>query len=383
MAVQARMLRISYNFNQSMLNQLRKLGRDFLNSYFRQIQLGPESSYAKEYRVWQTIVRDLPDDLDPHIVKGLQEHAGRDQRRYFFDYRKRATIDPLGGCLLNSNQVIVDSIPYGLDFGVTSPSFFSYRFRKKRVIHVNEAVSIRYGWNNYWHFLNDVLGQMCMLDDFGIPFETPIVVPNEARSIRFVQEAFQRSAWLRNRRWIFQTSDVWVVADRWYFCRTQPPEIEYLLRSLHHLGATNPSSGDQRMVYVSRRTAHDRRLQNETEIEEIARMAGLDVLEPRSLQLAEQMSVFANAVLVVGPHGSGLTNLLFRRSHPMVLFELFPSDCIRPHYFWLSQQFGHGYSAMMGSQLLNNEYWLNPTLFKSHLDQIISTLAKRTQHLES
>lgn len=71
----------------------------------------------------------------------------------------------------------------------------------------------------------------------------------------------------------------------------------------------NPSAPEK--IYISRASASARRMVNEKELEAALSEAGFTImtLEGRSFQ--EQVALFSRAKVVVGPHGSGLANVIF------------------------------------------------------------------------
>lgn len=66
-----------------------------------------------------------------------------------------------------------------------------------------------------------------------------------------------------------------------------------------------------RRIYVSRITSAARPLENERELIEIAQSHGFEVVDPGTLSFPQQVALFAEASIVLGPHGAGLTNAAF------------------------------------------------------------------------
>jgi len=99
-------------------------------------------------------------------------------------------------------------------------------------------------------------------------------------------------------------------------------------------------SGRGRRLYITRATARWRRVVNETELLEA--LSGLDVelVESNALGIEEQLRLFAEAELILAPHGAGLTNILFAPPGAGVI-ELLPAT---PRYL---PQFG-AMSALLG-----------------------------------
>jgi capsular polysaccharide biosynthesis protein len=68
-----------------------------------------------------------------------------------------------------------------------------------------------------------------------------------------------------------------------------------------------------RKIYVSRAGAANRRLRNEAAVEALASRHGYDVMRTESLPVALQIAAFRSATHVLAPHGAGLANLVFAR----------------------------------------------------------------------
>jgi capsular polysaccharide biosynthesis protein len=76
---------------------------------------------------------------------------------------------------------------------------------------------------------------------------------------------------------------------------------------------------------VSRRKAATRRLINEIEfLADIKSTFEFQVIENESLTLKEQLISYSSAEFVIGPHGAGLTNIVFA-NNPRALLEFWHS----------------------------------------------------------
>jgi capsular polysaccharide biosynthesis protein len=82
-------------------------------------------------------------------------------------------------------------------------------------------------------------------------------------------------------------------------------------------------------------SANNRTVRNEAEVQELLRGYGFIAVDPGKLSVAEQIATFARAELIVGPHGAGLTNILFAGPGARVI-ELFPAGYMLPDYWWLA-----------------------------------------------
>lgn len=96
-------------------------------------------------------------------------------------------------------------------------------------------------------------------------------------------------------------------------------------------------------VFVSRRGADRRFVRNLYELRPILEEYGVRIVRPEQYSVAAQVELFGNADLVVGPHGAGLTNLLFTEDATCV--ELF-GEYVHPAFYALANQVGVDYVCL-------------------------------------
>lgn len=78
---------------------------------------------------------------------------------------------------------------------------------------------------------------------------------------------------------------------------------------------------DGRMIYVSRLDADTarRRVHQEELLAVALQQAGFEILVPSEMSFEEQLNAFASASVIVGPHGAGMTNLVFAQKNSVVV----------------------------------------------------------------
>lgn len=109
-----------------------------------------------------------------------------------------------------------------------------------------------------------------------------------------------------------------------------------------------------RKLFVSRSTAASRRIVNEAEIEPVLTEHGFEVVDPAGMSVAEQVALFSQANAVAGPHGAGLTNLLFSPPGTEVV-EIFAAPAAQgvSNYRVLASHLGMPYSRLLGAPVPN------------------------------
>jgi hypothetical protein len=137
-----------------------------------------------------------------------------------------------------------------------------------------------------------------------------------------------------------------------------PAECEWLRDRMRASieGRNNTGKGGKRVsdtedderVYVARGDATVRRVANRDELQGVLDRYDIDTYLPGELSVREQVALFSRADLVVGPHGAGLTNVVF--GDDLALVELFGDKQIAT-FDRLTAALGHGYAYVDGEDV--------------------------------
>lgn len=95
-----------------------------------------------------------------------------------------------------------------------------------------------------------------------------------------------------------------------------------------------PSGHNRLKIFVSRKSIQ-RHLENMDDLEELARQAGYQVIQPEHMSFLEQIHVFSRAEKIVGPTGAWLANLAFVPDSAKVNV-LYPQTCTINPTLWKS-----------------------------------------------
>lgn len=246
------------------------------------------------------------------------------------------------------------------------PSFIKFIKGDKKKIHLDEAISVRYGWENYYHFFIDILGQLTLLEEKGIPKTIPIVVPHYFSDIPFVQEFLKISSYIK-REIIIQKKNEFIHVKKLIVAKNSfsSGAVSEVINSIDHF--RNLNREDKFFIYRSKN--HGRSITNNQEIIEIAQKYGFTPIDSSKSSLVEQISLFSGASQIVGVHGAGLTNIFFRKGRSLNLLEIFPDESLTPdHYKRLSMNLGFDYDSMTGTKVDNrNNFYLQPEQFENKI----------------
>lgn len=112
---------------------------------------------------------------------------------------------------------------------------------------------------------------------------------------------------------------------------------------LEHLSVNSDASNAHHHVYISRSNAIERRVVNEDEVRDMLSTYDFRTYRPENRSVGWNAQLFKNAELVVGPHGAGLTDIVFTRDGS--LLELFGAK-VKPPYEELANLVGIDYGSL-------------------------------------
>lgn len=122
-------------------------------------------------------------------------------------------------------------------------------------------------------------------------------------------------------------------------------------------------------IFVSRAAAVRRMVANEQALHGVLREHGFDIVQAESLSYRDQVELFAQAAVVAGPHGAGLTNALFSRAHTLV--ELHPSGGARTHYHLMAKGLNTAYVPVFGSAADDaGNFTVDPSVLERALERL-------------
>jgi len=323
---------------------------------------------------------DMEDALGPEVVDGFKKR--------FEDYKKHegflceyiltctdCIIEPVYGWGITAkNELIFDSISNNSWIETYHPAWVAYKKNKNKAVYYPEIISIRLikgGEKNYWHFLHDLLGQVALARQNKI--DAPILISKAFSERGFFKMALQKSAVLASAKWIIQDKQ-YIKAGKAYFLQTKPNSMKQFFGVLDLLEVANSDKETKRKIFLTRNKSRIRFLNNSSRIEKIAQQYGFEIIDADTLSFPEQIQLFGETAYLIGIHGAGLTNVIFRLNAPLTVFELLPKDYIEPHYFWLAKGMGHKYLCQVGTKSgLDSSFEVDEKEFENNI-QIMNKL---------
>lgn len=121
--------------------------------------------------------------------------------------------------------------------------------------------------------------------------------------------------------------------------------------------STNDKKNSDSWIYVSRQNAsRGRCVTNWEDVRQVLEQNNVAIIRPEELSMTEQMRIFSHADGVIGPHGAGMTGIVWGRDLRVV--EIF-NDVVKPSTYLLSTVLGHDYLPIVGEGCSKSDRKIN------------------------
>ena len=282
-----------------------------------------------------------PDD----IQVSFRRHNSVRQEAYVVRVDERVTIDGASGFAIHGGRIIPSSLAYAYDARL--PSWRMLRCHPRQDV-VRNVISLRDPYEtNYFHFFNDLIGKLLFVRQH-LPAlsDHAFLIAERVHESRWFR-ALRSTDLLQDARFIVQRCDEPVVCESPIFVKAPPHQADIfstISASARERYANVRASVPERLILLrGAGTMHGRIPRNQLEL--VARLGeyGFEAIDPATLPWPKQVAVMRHCRILVGLHGAGMTNLMFRGQGPMTVVELFPRGFSPPHYYWMAQMLGYRY----------------------------------------
>ena len=273
-----------------------------------------------------------------------------------------------------SNQPLVDAVWFE-DQLRNCPDFrHSWRrFVPRRCAGTYFSVML-YWCRGYYHWICDVLPRVQAALPH-LPPETRFVVPDglseaESESLQAIGIRPESCSVFRGKRpWrverLVHVPPVAMTGDH------TRESLMSLRESVFRHTRFEPVSKTARRIYVARRQGLERSVVNEAELLPALQERGFEVVRCESLSFADQVKLFRDAEVVVGPHGGGFANLLWCEAGTKV-FEIFGTSSVRRCYWSICNALGLRHYCAVAGEVGNLELRVDPSSFAAALDTVLA-----------
>lgn|GEM_PF-2229587 len=268
-------------------------------------------------------------------------------RRYCYRYAAGCILEPDMGWAMTKKWELLPYSNYNKHVNNFPPPMYLKYLTRSKTVKLGKIIPVNYSWNNYGHFLNDIIGQISLAKELGIA-DAHIVMPAAVQQMAYFQGFMELSSVFREQNWYFQEPKTFVETEDAYFLNAWwahkinfDAAVDLIDREVIDRIDTNGNN----KIFVGRKNS--RRLVNKEEVIRVLDKYGFSYVEVENTSLEAQISLFMNASHVIGIHGAALSSIIFRRGKPLRFMELYPDRFMDPFYYWICVQYGFPYAAML------------------------------------
>lgn len=383
-----------------MLKIIYRLIRNFFNKIFKfkYMDLQEESKYLIYSNIDNYYHIDY-DKLDSRWRNRYTFVNTWQQETYVMHYPQSCYIEPIYGyAITKNNQYLLHSkagsykyLLFGSSYGKTPPpDRFVFFLKKRKAIKLDKAISLNTQENfgkNYYAAYNGALGQLYMMEKYGVDLTLPVIVPKSLFETKFFQQIISLSPKLKNINWITRNDIDYDFKNAQYFqcrelytARAVPYSKTVLIPLTEWFDNIQPQDNapNDRKVFLTRSLNRPRHLRNKEEIEHIVSSLGFEIIDTDNLTVKEQIQLFRNVSMLIAMHGAGNINIMFRYPKKLKFLDIQIPELVSSGYLIVAAGMEFDYDIYWGTGLDGDidrvsSFYIDPNDFK---EKIINWIKK-------
>lgn len=281
-------------------------------------------------------------------------------------------IEPITGWPMGKrNQLYLSLYPAGITPYMPVPAYRSI-VHKTPYITLDKVISLRNtNEAGYSHFYTDLMAKLLLIRRTGVDLKQyTLVVSSKLANTRYGSFLLANSPIFKEVGKVFLQDKEFINCNEAIFAHVfiNPTNDPALFQEvIAHAKAAHPTPAQaaERKVFLTRSAHRRRALRNNDEIVEIMRAKGFEIVDADDLTLPQQIELFSACGHLVGIHGAGLVNILYRYPYKLSLFEI--REPIRTSlpsyggYHNMCVAMGFNYGATLGEeQQTHNQSFVMP-----------------------
>lgn len=244
-------------------------------------------------------------------------------------------------------------------------------FRRRRLMDGDVFLLLGMFSEGFFHWFHDTLPRL--LNSLPhLPANVKYLIHSQPRPYQLES---LKALGIDKERLIYQSRKGDMVCERLWFAT--PPgnsvfgggatlrDLASRLKAAYGVG----SQGQEGRLYVSRGKA-SRRVLNEEQIIPLLEERGFKVILMEDLSFEEQVHICAGSTILIGPHGAGLTNLLYCNADS-IIGEI-AVEGVFPFYLGMARQMGHNYQRFTSEKADGQDMTVDVGKFGKWLDSLLA-----------
>ena len=244
-----------------------------------------------------------------------------------------------------ARQAMMAMLSRELFFGHLPSSVVIKSTYNQDVAELNMTASLIPRYANYYHWMIDTVPKIRYLQIFENETDQNVTALIPSNAPPFVHQTLQLLGWPQSKNVVaedkmYKVNNLIVPS----FPERRPTDLRWVRRNiLSTFADEKQKERSSKYIYVSRSHDIERRVTNEDELIDMLTKYGFNKYNLEDRSVKENAKLFRDADIVIGPHGAGLTDILF--SDECVLVEFFGKK-VKHHYKNMAEKLDHKYVPM-------------------------------------
>jgi len=147
-----------------------------------------------------------------------------------------------------------------------------------------------------------------------------------------------------------------IVMPRWYHTRSSGSEVHpsgrKWVRERMINNISNLDSNTAKYIFISREGASRRQIINIEDVKNRLKPLGFQFYQPEKLSMEEEVQVFSQADVIVGPLGANLAGIMFAKNSTII--DIQPYNQFSTYYMTLANEMDLEYGFLLGDPIEND-----------------------------
>lgn len=303
----------------------------------------------------------LPTGTDPALAAAFPAAIALGPANLVTVPQGRIWVDPYTRAVLTDDGRLLADASVGNAALIASSQFLPAPVVETGAI---ASLHIRYSYN-YFHWLYDALPKVAVLEQSGVDWAAidqilvnPCLLPAQRELLALVGIPLEK---------VIEAPTYHAIADRLlvpvssFAAGIVPPSVCQFLRQRLLTPSCFAIAPQTPRLYISRAGAKYRTVVNEAAVVAYLDTLGFVSVQLEALSAQAQIALFAQAAVIIAPHGAGLANLVFAPAGS-TLIELFLPNDVLPYYRAIAQHIGVHYycgrtdTAPLAAQTVDRDF---------------------------
>lgn len=129
-----------------------------------------------------------------------------------------------------------------------------------------------------------------------------------------------------------------------------------------------------RKIYITRENSNSRKVLNEHQFVDFFKRYDIEVFNLENLSFIEQVKIFSETTLLIGPHGAGLANMLYLPKESIVLEIKNKYDDYWNMFYGMASDLGHNFFYILAEPTTDDTHDSNLMLDKDEFEHVIDQI---------